>query len=114
VQVSLKTSLGDIDIELWPKEAPKVRLLGGRVGGQGGTQSTSVGGWVGGRHLCLSTSQQLESAQPELAALQSPIKKLTAFRAEAASAMCLCCRAGNRCCGCCACACPRLCATLSS
>ena len=26
VQVILKTSLGDIDIELWPKEAPKVRI----------------------------------------------------------------------------------------
>ena len=25
MQVVLKTSLGDIDIELWPKEAPKVR-----------------------------------------------------------------------------------------
>jgi len=25
MQVILKTSLGDIDIELWPKEAPKVR-----------------------------------------------------------------------------------------
>ena len=25
-QVILKTSLGDLDIELWPKEAPKARL----------------------------------------------------------------------------------------
>lgn len=24
LQVSLKTTLGDIDVELWPKEAPKV------------------------------------------------------------------------------------------
>lgn len=35
VQVSLKTSLGDIDIELWPKEAPKVRFcLCGAFGSQ--------------------------------------------------------------------------------
>ena len=27
VQVILKTLLGDIDIELWPKEAPKVRFI---------------------------------------------------------------------------------------
>lgn len=27
MQVILKTSLGDIDIELWPKEAPKVRFI---------------------------------------------------------------------------------------
>ena len=27
----MKTSLGDIDIELWPKEAPKVRFNNGGV-----------------------------------------------------------------------------------
>ena len=25
LQVTVKTSLGDLDVELWPKEAPKVR-----------------------------------------------------------------------------------------
>ena len=35
-KVVLKTTLGDVDLELWPKEAPKVRASLCVCGGGGG------------------------------------------------------------------------------
>jgi hypothetical protein len=47
LQVTLKTTIGDLDIELWPKEAPKV----GRVICSGATATRRMSGCVVLQHI---------------------------------------------------------------